>query len=214
MSGINTINGYPNAPVNSAKSNSKVKETNVTDKAASSAEETAKAAEQASSKRADSFERSGQSVKGNTYTKGIKTEYTGKSEKAIRNEGMKDMIQKLINKQANKAAGKDDEDLTLASIMKSYGLDYIESDGAEDFWGAEKTANRILDFAKSLAGNDSKAFETVKNAFQKGFGECKKIWGGELPDVCNDTYDRVMSGFDEWEKELNGKTDETAAAAQ
>jgi hypothetical protein len=98
--------------------------------------------------------------------------------------------------------------------MKSYGLDYIESDGSEDFWGAEKTANRILDFAKSLAGNDPKNFETVKNAFVKGFGECKKIWGGELPDVCGDTYDRVMQGFDDWEKELNSAADEAAASAQ
>ncbi|MBQ9383937.1 MAG: hypothetical protein IJT87_06845 [Ruminiclostridium sp.] len=210
MSAINTLyDSYSNAPVNSARSNSKVD-----DKSKSASDETAKTAEQASSKRTDSFEHSGRSVKNNTYTKGIKTEYTGKSELAIKNEAMKDMVQRLINKQAGKATGKDDENLSLESIMKSYDLDYIESDGSEDFWGAEKTANRILDFAKSLAGNDPKAFETVKNAFQKGFGECKKIWGGELPGVCNDTYDRVMSGFDEWEKELNGMTDEIAAAAQ
>ena len=215
MSGINSIyDSYSNAPVNSAKSNSKIKETKVTDKSSSSAEETAKAAEQTSSKRADSFERSdGKSVKNNTYTKGIKTEYTGKSEKAIRNEGMKDVIKAMLDKQAGKGTGKI-ADIDLKSVMNSYGLDYIESDGSEDFWGAEKTANRILDFAKSLAGNDPKNFETVKNAFLKGFGECKKIWGGELPGVCNDTYDRVMSGFDEWEKELNSAADEAAASAQ
>ena len=210
MSAINTLyDSYSNAPVNSARSNSKVD-----DKSKSASDETAKTAEQASSKRTDSFEHSGRSVKNNTYTKGIKTEYTGKSELAIKNEAMKDMVQRLINKQAGKATGKDDENLSLESIMKSYDLDYIESDGSEDFWGAEKTANRILDFAKSLAGNDPKAFETVKNAFQKGFGECKKIWGGELPDVCGDTYDRVMQGFDDWEKELNSAADEAAASAQ
>lgn len=215
MSGINSIyDSYSNAPVNTAKSNSKVKETKATDKSASSAENAAKTAEQASSKRTDTFERSeGTAVKNNTYTKGIKTEHTGMSEKAIRNEGMKDVIKAMLDKQAGGGTGKI-IDIDLKSVMKSYGLDYIESDGSEDFWGAEKTANRILDFAKSLAGNDPKNFETVKNAFVKGFGECKKIWGGELPDVCGDTYDRVMQGFDDWEKELNSAADEAAASAQ
>ena len=163
-------------------------------------------------KRADTFERT-EKTPANTYTRGIKTEYTGKSALNIKNEAMKDMVQKLISGQANAAAGTGDKGLTLESIMKSYDLDYIESDGSEDFWGAEKTANRILDFAKNLVGDDKEAFEKVKDAFEKGFGECEKIWGGKLPGVCYDTLDNVRKGFDEWEKEFNTQADAATAAA-
>lgn len=210
MSGINPLfDSYTNAPVN-ARSNGKVKETK-NDKSAEKLDKAAEKAAEKTEKRTDSFERTDNSVKNNTYTKGIATEHAGKSALAIKNEGMKDMVAQLLG-QATNASGKK-EGLTLESIMKSFDLDYIESDGSEDFWGAEKTANRILDFAKSLAGNDPKNFEKMKDAFEKGFGECAKIWGGELPGVCNDTADLVRKGFDEWEKELNSQSDTAAQAA-
>jgi len=208
MSGINSIyDSYSNAPVNS-KSAGKVKEA----KADKPEKNDAAAAEKVTEKRADSFERT-EKAPANTYTKGIKTEYTGKSALNIKNEAMKDMVAKLIGGQANAAAGKGDKGLTLESIMKSYDLDYIESDGSEDFWGAEKTANRILDFAKNLVGDDKEAFGKIKDAFEKGFGECEKIWGGKLPDVCYDTLDNVRKGFDDWEKEFNTQADAAATAA-
>ena len=211
MSGINPLyDSYTNAPVNT-RSAGKVKETK-NEKVDNKSEKAADKAATNTEKRTDTFERTDTSVKNNTYTKGIKTEYTGKSALQIKNEGMKDMVQAMIDKQAGKAVGKDSA-LDLKSIMQSYGLDYIESDGSEDFWGAEKTANRILDFAKSLAGNDPENFKKVKDAFEKGFGECEHIWGGKLPSVCYDTLDRVRKGFDDWEKEFNTQADAAAQAA-
>lgn len=212
MSGIDSLyGGYGSSPIKTG-SYGKVKEAKTEVKPEKAEEASVKNAD----KRADSFTRSESNVKNNTYTKGIKTEYTGKSSLQIKNEGMKDMVSQLLG-QASNAGGKPKQGLTLESIMKNYGLDYIESDGSEDFWGAEKTANRILDFAKNLVGNDPEAFEKVKNAFEKGFGECEGIWGGKLPEVCYDTVDRVRQGFDDWEKELKGQstsTAETAAAEQ
>lgn len=213
MSGINSIyDSYTNAPVNSSRQGSKVKETG-TDDAAKSADTAAKVSDKDTARRTDSFERSETPVKGNTYTKGIKTENAGKSALQIKNEGMKDMVAKLIGKQAGVASGSSDSGLTLESIMKSYGLDFIESDGSEDFWGAEKTANRILDMAKSLAGDDPENFKKVKEAFEQGFGECEGIWGGKLPGVCYDTLDLVRKGFDDWENDFNTQSDAAASAA-
>jgi hypothetical protein len=207
MSGINPLyDSYTNAPVNT-KSSAKVNETKNEKDTAKTAEKSA----ENTSKRTDSFERSEGSVKNNTYTKGIATEKAGKSVLQIKNEGMKDMVAQLIGPAANVSDNK--QGLTLESIMKSYDLDYIESDGSEDFWGAEKTANRILDFAKSLAGNDPKNIETLRDAFEKGFGECKKIWGGELPGVCGETADLVRKGFDDWANEVNANTQSDAAAS-
>jgi hypothetical protein len=211
MSMLNSINGGY-SPANAGKAYGKQKTDKVEDsakKTSSAAEE--KSAEKASEKRTDKFERSDSSVKNNTYTKGIATEHAGKSALNIKNEGMKNMVSQLLGQAANSSGKK--EGLTLESIMKSYGLDYIESDGSEDFWGAEKTANRILDFAKSLAGNDPDNFKKVKDAFEKGFGECSGIWGGDLPDVCNQTAELVRKGFDDWEKEFNAQSDAAAQAA-
>ena len=201
------LDSYTNAPVNSAKSSSKVKKTE--DKTVDKTAE--EAAAKTTEKKTDKFERTERSS-ANTYTKSVTTQYVGKSALQIKNEGMKDVVAAMLGQQASKTAGKKGiAEFDLKSVMKSYGLDYIESDGSEDFWGAEKTANRILDFAKSLAGNDKESFEKVKNAFEKGFGECEGIWGGKLPGVCYDTLSKVREGFDEWEKEFDTQS---AAAAQ
>ena len=214
MSGINSIyDSYSNAPVN-AKSASKVKETAKTEESAKTSEAAASTAEKTAAKKTDTFERSGK-ANANTYTKGVKTDHVGKSALNIKNEGMKDMVAQLLG-QAKSDGKKPDSGLSIDSILKSYGVDPIESDGSEDFWGAEKTANRILDFAKNLAKSDPDSFKKVKDAFEKGFSESEKIWGGKLPSVSYETLDKVRAGFDEWEKEFNTQADavSTQTAAQ
>lgn len=151
-----------------------------------------KTAEKTAEKRTDSFTQSGKTS--------VNTDYRSRTALGIKNEAMKDVVAQMLGKQAQNASGKS-VTTKIENMLKSYGIDPIKSDGSEDFWGAEKTAGRILDMAKSLAGNDKAAFEKVKSAFEKGFGECEKIWGGKLPSVCYDTLDKVRQGFDEWEKE-------------
>lgn len=141
--------------------------------------------------------------------------HQAQSVRQMKNEGMKDVISKLLGGLAS-GTPKATINSQLNSIFKSFGLETIEDDGTDDFWGAEATANRILDFAKALAGDDDKAFSTLKDAFEKGFGDSEKIWGGKLPSVCYDTLSKVREGFDEWEKEIEAKktestTDSTAA---
>lgn len=139
--------------------------------------------------------------------------YQSQSVRQMKNEGMKDVISKLLGGLAS-GTPKNTINDQLNSIFKSFGLDVIEDDGTDDFWGAEATANRILDFAKSLAGDDDDAFSTLRDAFEKGFGDSEKIWGGKLPSVCYDTLDKVREGFDEWEKEIEArKTESTSDSA-
>ena len=89
-----------------------------------------------------------------------------------------------------------------------------ENTESEDYWGAEATAKRIFDFAKSLAGDDSKYADTLKEAFIKGFGLAEKSYGGKdkLPKVCYETYDKVIDMFDSWGKDSDSKTDEDTSA--
>jgi len=192
MSGINTNYGsYSNKPVSSAKPADRTK--------AGKAEVTEEQAKQTKTaeKRTDTFERT------NRSSEKVAVDYKAKSALGIKNECMKDTIANLLGQAKS---GKSTGPLDIEAVLKSYGVEPIKSDGSEDFWGAEKTANRILDFAKNLAGNNKEAFAKLKDAFGKAFGECEKIWGGALPDVCYDTLDRVNKGFDDWEQELNNSS--------
>ena len=130
--------------------------------------------------------------------------YKRQSTLAMKNESMREAVTKLISGQASKNAKQSGID----SILSKFGLTKIESDGSDDFWGAESTANRILDMAKSLVGDNTEAFGEIKGAFEKAFGQCEKIWGGKLPSVCYDTLNIVREGFDAWEKELTAEPQE------
>ena len=70
-------------------------------------------------------------------------------------------------------------------------------------WGVEAVANRILDFAKALANGDNSKIDMLREAVKEGFKAAEKAWGGSLPGISGRTYDRIMQGFDEWEKEFD-----------
>lgn len=103
-----------------------------------------------------------------------------------------DSLHKLVNKIT--AGGGIDQ------LAKSEAEALISEDG---YWGVSKTSQRILDFAKALSGGDDSKLEMLRDAFQKGFDEAEKLFGGELPGISYETYDKVMAGFDDW---ANGAT--------
>lgn len=82
-----------------------------------------------------------------------------------------------------------------------------QKDIAEDgYWGVEQTSDRILDFAKALAGNDPDKAEEMLEAFKKGFEEATKAWGDELPEISQKTYDAVTEKFEAWKNEAATET--------
>jgi len=86
--------------------------------------------------------------------------------------------------------------------IKEEDIEKAKEDISEDgYFGVEKTSDRIIEFAKVISGGDPSKIETLKEAFKKGFEEAKKAWGGELPEISQKTYDRVMEKFDDWAKE-------------
>lgn len=142
-----------------------------------------------------------------------KMEFTAKSNRQLKNESMKSMVSQLLTGQASVKGDKINIQSQLNEILSSFDIEPIKAD-SEDFWGAEKTAQRILDFAKNLAGDDTDALSTLRKAFEKGFDEAGGIWGDKLPEACQDTYDLVQKGFDEWEKELNAAADAVTEEAE
>ena len=72
-------------------------------------------------------------------------------------------------------------------------------DIAEDgYWGVEATSNRIIDFAKAIAGNDPKMISKMQSSFEKGFEMATRTWGSSLPEISQQTQQAVLDKFQAW----------------
>lgn len=91
-------------------------------------------------------------------------------------------------------------DFTVTEAAKKQAQEAISEDG---YWGVEQTSQRIVDFAKALAGDDVSKADKLLNAFKKGFEEATKTWGKELPDISKRTYEAVEKKFQAWKDEAN-----------
>ncbi len=115
---------------------------------------------------------------------------------------LRSIVEQMMSKQGS-AIGKADSiwsflaggNFTVDAATKAQAQADIADDG---YWGVNQTSDRIVDFAKALAGNDSSKAEELLNAFKKGFSEATKSWGKSLPDISQRTYDAVIEKFDKW----------------
>lgn len=67
--------------------------------------------------------------------------------------------------------------------------------------GVRQVAERILNFAKSVIGNDPEKIAAIRAGVEKGFKEATEMLGGKLPDISQKTYDAIMGEFDRWESQ-------------
>lgn len=83
-------------------------------------------------------------------------------------------------------------------------------------YSVEAVADRIFSLAEKIANGDSDKLQTMRDAVEKGFKQAglsfKSTANGNLPDICNDTYDNIMDRFDKLAEKLNPSKDEEAAA--
>ena len=141
-----------------------------------------------------------------------KTGYTKKSNSAIvaqmkadaeqRTSQLKSLVEKMISKQGQTLATADDMWSFLAKGNLKADPETIaqakKDVAADGYWGAEQTSDRILSFAKALAGDNPDKAEELLNAFKKGYAQATGTWGKELPSLCSDTYDLVEEKFNKW----------------
>ena len=113
---------------------------------------------------------------------------------------LQSIVLRTINKQAETYGQATDiwsvlssGNFTVDAATKAQAQTDIAEDG---YWGVEATSKRIVDFAVALCGDDKDKLEEMKEAFEKGFKQAEKTWGGELPDICQRTYDAVFDKFD------------------
>ncbi|MBO4374978.1 MAG: hypothetical protein J5829_07705 [Lachnospiraceae bacterium] len=129
-----------------------------------------------------------------------------KADVARQTENLRSIVEKLMLGQgkAYTIATDDDENMWKFLASGQFEVDpatkaQAQADIAEDgFWGVEKTSDRIVDFAKALAGNDSSKAQELLDAFKKGYEQAEKTWGGKLPDISKRTYEAVEKKFNEW----------------
>lgn len=130
-----------------------------------------------------------------------------KADADARTSQLKSLVEQLISKQGT-AIGQADSiwsflaggNFTVDAATKAQAQADIAEDG---YWGVEQTSDRILDFAKALAGGDPDKADEMLAAFKKGFEQATKTWGGKLPDISQRTYDAVISKFDAWKTETS-----------
>lgn len=119
---------------------------------------------------------------------------------------LRGIVEQMMRKQGA-AIGKADDmwsflaggSFTVSADVKAQAQADIAEDG---YWGVNQTSDRILDFAKALSGNDKSKAQELADAFKKGFDQATKAWGGKLPDISQQTYDKVLEKFDSW---MNGE---------
>ena len=128
---------------------------------------------------------------------------------------LQSIVLRTINKQAETYGQATDiwkflakGDFTVDAATKAQAQADIAEDG---YWGVEQTSDRILDFAKALAGNDPEKADEMLEAFKKGYEEATKSWGDELPDISKRTYDAVLEKFEAWKNGTEDTTTETEA---
>ncbi len=125
-----------------------------------------------------------------------------KADSDARISQLEGIVRKMMSSQGNALAKADDMWKFLADgnfTVDSATREQAQKDIAEDgYWGAEQTSDRILDFAKSLAGDNPEKAEEFLNAFKKGYEEATKAWGKDLPELSKSTYDLVEKKFEKW----------------
>lgn len=173
------------------------------------ADETAKAAETQETKKdgADtgvvyepSTEAKASSAK-KTYTPNTELVNKLKADADARAQQLRSLVEKMMTGQASTYGKAND----IWQFLRSgnYTVDaatklQAQADIAEDgYWGVEQTSDRIIDFANALTGGDPDKIEDMRAAFEKGYKQAEKTWGGSLPDISKRTYDAVMKKFDD-----------------
>ena len=76
----------------------------------------------------------------------------------------------------------------------------------EGFFGIDNTANRIADFVIKGAGNDVQKLKKGLEGIKQGLETAEKIWGGELPQISQDTIEATIKKVSDRIDELGGKT--------
>ncbi len=147
-----------------------------------------------------------------TYTPDTNLVNKLKADAEARTQQLRSLVEKMMTGQAD-AYGKANDiwsflregKFTVDPATKLQAQEDISEDG---YWGVKQTSDRIIDFANALTGGDPDKIDEMRAAFEKGYKQAEKTWGGKLPDISQRTYDAVMEKFDKMAEEAKKTTAE------
>ncbi len=117
-------------------------------------------------------------------------------------ENLRKLVETLILKQGKSVESKGSKPLgQLNNDHKSRAerIDQAKIDISEDgFFGVKAVSDRLVDFAVTVSGGDKTKLAQLTNAIKAGFEEARKAFGGELPEISNQTYTETMRKLNEW----------------
>lgn len=163
------------------------------------------------------YEKSNETVGSSTKTYKPNTELIAKlkADADERTAQMRTLVERLMTQQGTTFGIANSGDsmwkflaggnFTVDAATKAQAQADIADDG---YWGVSQTSQRILDFATALTGGDPDKIDAMQAAFKKGYEKAQKTWGGQLPDICQKTYDAVLKGFDDMRKQNADTTSE------
>ena len=131
-----------------------------------------------------------------------------KSELKSKNQQLQNLVNQLLNKQANKYT-------SLADLFKNATADpatiaQAQKDIADDgYWGVEQTSDRFVAMAQALSGGDATKADEMIAAIKKGYEQASKAWGDKLPDICQRTIDAATKKLEAWRDSLSKNETET-----
>ncbi len=131
-----------------------------------------------------------------------------KSELNTKNQQLQNLVNELLNKQANKYT-------SLADLFKNATADpatiaQAQKDIADDgYWGVEQTSDRFVAMAQALSGGDATKADEMIAAIKKGYEQASKAWGDKLPDICQRTIDAATKKLEAWRDSLSKNETET-----
>lgn len=158
-----------------------------------------------------------------TFEKSSETESTYVEPKRLTAEQMqqlqddqmvsfKRMLYDILNEQSDKVKlategiSKDlFSNITVTPEQKQAAQEAISEDGE---WGVTAVADRIMDMVTSIAGDDTSQLEKLKAAVEKGFDQAEEQWGGELPEIVQNTKEELNRRFEELEKQTTTRDGE------
>ena len=149
---------------------------------------------------------------GHNYTGAARTGYTVDADtveklKSELEERMANLVQQMLGKQITQANVLD---AIKAGQFSEEDIEQAKKDTAEDgYWGVEQTSDRLVKFATALTGGDPDKLDSMIEAFEKGYAEAEKQWGGELPELTQRTREATLKKF----QELKDKNAQNAGAS-
>lgn len=124
-----------------------------------------------------------------------------KADADARNAQLKSLVEKMMLKQTDT-----NSKASMWDFLRSDKLEVdpetaaqAQADIAEDgYWGVTQTSDRLVSFAKALAGNDTEYADQLIDAIKKGFDEATSEWGDELPDISKRTLEATIEKMEAW----------------